>query len=232
MNIQSVCQVPQTAVVPCECCVKNRTTPDALVALAEEIDALKSRFDMSESIQLELENAGNPFEPISSNSRTIFPWDKIYIKINREWLKLFDTDAGEFVLLHELSHIKQRDGNKTFIIQSAVLTVLFSGIISIPTSMPLIGAYSLVGLSWIVSRVGISIFSMLTEMRTDKEAFQASSEQGKRAASTFVNALASYEDSLGFWARVSEYTKFLLLPQGIQHSPPELRSWFLRKISS
>jgi Zn-dependent protease with chaperone function len=202
--------------VPTELC--NITDALSLGSVTQAVDKLKERLGVSESI--EVKESKTPYEYCSSSSGQ-FPWvkERSHITVNLSSLSSCTPGEREFILLHELRHIKNRDSRTGFYVKFSLLPELLAGYALVvrftSTASPFIQLAGM-GLAWLATRVTRSIFEQFQEMRADKEAFIACSNEGKLGAMTFFKRMDKEEKEFSLASRVVGYS-LVFFRSGLEH---------------
>jgi Zn-dependent protease with chaperone function len=206
----------------------------SLGQVSQMVDTLKSRLGVDQPIALE-ENA-SVYNPFYSHSRTIFPGEGgPTMFVNLSELSSLTDGEREFVLLHELSHIKHRDGNTTTLANTIALVECVVGSIfvcksNLNGSLTEGAGLACLGLVFIVMRITTSIFKQFHEIRADNEAFRSCSPAGKRGAFSRVARELAQEHSLSLPRRVLLYA-IIFLFEGLEHPPTSIQMLLLKRLT-
>jgi Zn-dependent protease with chaperone function len=184
------------------------------------VQYLKERLNINENITIvERKN----YEGDAAVNVESFFSGKSLLYISSDFMKRSKGEK-EFILAHELSHIKHGDVRRTrfySVTSTAVVSVCAAVALSLlfPTTL-VIGAVTLAAL--ITRNVACSFFEQRVELRADKEGFSVCSELGRRGAITFFEKCAAEKEKISVMKNVIFYAA-LLLRSGIYHPPESTR---------
>jgi Zn-dependent protease with chaperone function len=202
----------------------------SLDQVTQTVDSLKIRLGIAEPVTLRETSYAYH---IASAGLEGFLRDKMVITVNLAFLSSLSKGEREFVLLHELAHLKNKDNRADFLTALAMVPPFFASSVillrmtsSTSATMQVAG----VGICWLATRVARSVLHQLNERRADKEAFMACSYEGKRGAISFFNKQLESERTLSWARRVLTHSRTFIF-RGIEHPPLSTRIRLLEALS-